>query len=282
MRRYLALFADMHCGHKHGLLNPKTVLYQTKDGKEVPYKPNPTETQKLTWREYSKNIRAIVDWADGNEVVPIVNGDITNGNKHPVGNMSDSIADQIVIAKDCLLPWLELNNVKCLRIITGTQAHGFENSSSEKLVTEVLLASGKDIRFVGHTILDIDGVKIDVAHHGPSGGGRSWLKGNSARYYLRDRMLEEIQMGIAPPELYVRAHYHEYIKETVNIVGEKPWESSILILPSYSGITEFARQATKSVSRITFGTIGVEITDGRITEIKPFIKTYDLRGREKL
>lgn len=282
MRRYLALFADTHCGHKHGLLNPETTLYQTRNGEEVPYKPNPTATQKVLWKEYSKNFDKMVEWADGNEIIPIMAGDATNGNKHPAGNISDSIADQIVIARDCLMPWLELSNVEHFRLIVGTQAHSFGASSSEKLLTDILRMSGKDVKFIGHTLLDVDGVKIDTAHHGPSSGIRAWLHGNSARYYLTDRMYEEIQMGNDPPELYVRAHYHEYVKETRNIFGKKMWESNLVVLPSYCGLTEFARQVTRSVTRITFGTIGVEITDGRLTDIRPFIKTFDLRGREKL
>jgi len=81
-----------------------------------------------------------------------------------------------------------------------------------------IIFKNKDIKMCQHGLLDIDGVTIDYAHHGPFPGSRSWLKGNIARYYLRDLMMREIMNGNSPPKLVVRAHYHTPVEEYLKIM----------------------------------------------------------------
>ncbi len=280
----IAFFGDMHCGHKYGLLNPDTTLYQTDEcGEPAPYKPNPTETQKVAWHEYRSNLDKMVGWAGDDEIIVVHAGDATNGTVHSEGNSTTRIADQIIMAYDCLLPWLEMPNVTHMRLVAGTGAHDFGESSADILLAKMLRdATGKDVQHVEHSLLSIQGVDIDVAHHGPSGGTRPWLHGNSARYYLRGIMEQSIHMGDDPPRIVIRAHYHTYVPETLTVLGYKRWTSDLIVLPSYCGPTKYAQKATKSMPYISFGTIGVDITDGRLTEIRPFVTTYDLRRKETL
>ncbi len=283
MRQIVGISADIHSGHKLGLLNPDTTLWQEgPDGEEVPYKPNPTETQKITWVEYSTNMGLIREMAAGDDLIVLHAGDVTWGNRHPEGSITTRMADQVLMAYDCLLPWLQYQNTQHMRLVSGTGAHDFGESSADLLVAKMLKnQTEKDVRVVGHSLLEIGGVTFDVAHHGPPPGSRSWLHGNVARYYLRDVMERAIHQGQDPPQLVIRGHYHCYVHETLTIRGYKDWTSHLIVLPSYCGFTNFARQATKSVSCIEFGSVAVEICDGKL-EIVPLVKSFDMRRKESL
>ena len=284
MRQIVALSADIHSGHKLGLLNPATVLWQEgPDDEEVPYKPNPTETQKVTWGEYTGNMAKISLMAGPDEIIPVFAGDITWGNSHPEGSMTTRMSDQVIMAYDCLLPWLTDQRVQHMRLVSGTGAHDYGESSSDILVAKMLRDNAdKDVKLVGHSLLTVGGVTMDIAHHGPSPSTRAWLQGNGARYYLRDIMERAIHNHQDPPRLVIRAHYHSYVSETVTIRGYKNWVSTIIVLPSYCGFTNFARKVTRSVSSIEFGSVAVEIKDGQLTDIVPLIRSFDMRRREAL
>lgn len=284
MRQVVGISADLHCGHKLGLLNPETVLFQEgPDGEEVPYQPNPTETQKVTWGEYSTNLALLREWAAEDELIVVNDGDCTWGNAHPEGSITTRMADQVIMAYDCLLPWFQYKNVQHMRLVSGTGAHDYGENSSDLLVKEMLLnQTQKDVQVTGHSLLTIGGVEIDVAHHGPPPSSRNWLQGNSARYYLRDVMERAIHQGNDPPRLVIRGHYHCFIRETLTIRGYKDWTSDLIVLPSYCGMTDFARKATRSASSIEFGSIGLEIKDGKLKEIWPLVKRFDLRRKEAL
>lgn len=284
MRQIVGISADLHSGHKLGLLNPDTTLWQEGPNKEpVPYKPNPTETQKITWAEYTTNMRLIQGLAGADELIVFNDGDVTWGNKHPEGSLTTRMADQVLMAYDCLLPWLQYKNTQHMRLVSGTGAHDYGESSSDLLVAALLRTkTEKDVQVVGHSLLSVGGVEMDVAHHGPPPSSRNWLQGNSARYYLRDVMERAIHQWQDPPRLVIRGHYHCFIHETLTIKGYKNWTSDLIVLPSYCGFTDFARQATRSASRIEFGSIAAEITDGQLTNLVPFVKSFDMRRRESL
>jgi len=56
--------------------------------------------------------------------------------------------------------------------------------------------------------------------------------------------------------------------------------SDLFLLPSYCGIGDYARKATRSASRQTHGMVAFEIAYGQLVEVHPLIKTTDLRTKE--
>ncbi len=57
--------------------------------------------------------------------------------------------------------------------------------------------------------LSIDGVRLDVAHHPPGGGGRRpWTRGNFAPTLASMAFFEAAERGEKPPHLLVRGHVH--------------------------------------------------------------------------
>lgn len=242
-------------------------------------------SQEFIWEAYLSHISKIQQAAAADEIIVIHNGDATQGSKHPELLMSNRPSDQILIARDNLAPWLELPNVKTMRIVIGTEAHNMGKGMSEYLLAEILARQypDKDIRAVYHDLIDIDGYLVDASHHGPNQSIRYWLNGNLARYYLQDLMLRALNAGSKPPDLVLRGHFHTWINEVVTIVYQNiEYTSRIIVTPSYCMISDYARQALKSLSGIQIGGTAIEIVGGAERKVHRLVETLDVRMRETL
>jgi len=282
-RIILAAEADLHGGSKGALLNPETKLC-TYDKAGRPLEPQPVElneSQSYLWELRQENIKKTLDLAAGDDVMVIVNGDITQGNKHPGLLVSNRIADQIIIAAANLRPWLEHKNVVNLRIAVGTAAHNFLSGTAEVLVWEQFREKyqKKDIKVVYHGEAKYNGLPVDYAHHGPGPGIRNWLKGNIARLYLQSLMLDCVVRHMEPPALVLRAHYHVPTRAFNELDGSCSW---LYILPSYSMLDDHATQAAHSPGFITHGMVAFEIVDGELVSQHKFYKEIDVRTKEEL
>jgi len=285
-RLVVVLLSDTHAGHKLGLLNPATELLD-EHGEE--YCPGLTITQEYLWGLYREHINSVAELAGKSRVIVIHNGDITQGNRYVDHLSLVSIADQVTAAAWNLRLWyddkrLRISNV---RIIVGTAAHTWA-ASSEVLVAQRLaqMYPKVDTRPLYHasiTLKDQRGQVVDCAHHGPFPGSRKWLEGNSARWYLKSAMLDELVDGITPPIVYARAHYHEYRHvgpERVRSRGVDV-ESRLIITPSYSGIDDYVRRATRSKRKIDHGLVALVFEDG-LREVIPLYQELDIRTKEEL
>jgi hypothetical protein len=261
---------------------PDVVLYDEDEmGNPVPYTPRQTASQKYLWGLYEDYIKRSVEIANGRPILLIHNGDLTQGNRHHEQLVTESISNQVLIAAANLAPWLKIPNVKAIRIVQGTQSHEFMESTAPTLVTKILsdAAPDVDIRQLNHGLLEVGGVSIDYAHHGPGPGGRSWLMGNEVRYYLRDLMMREVLRGAIPPRLVLRAHVHTYVKETVEVGGH---EGTLIITSAYCMLGDYARQAVKSPHLIGNGHVVIEIGGGRLIATHKLVNTVDMRTKESL
>jgi hypothetical protein len=285
MQRFiLAICSDLHGGHRHGLLNPATVLDEEDEHGNVigDYHPPLTPVQKYLWDTYTKCIHRIKEIAGPDPLYLVVNGDVTAGDKYHQLLVSDRIADQFIIANYNMHPWYDLKP-KAVRIIKGTGAHTFNEGTSEVLIAHELAAQYPEIstKVMDHGLFKFGGIEVDISHHGPVAGSRTWLKGNEARYYLRSAMMEEIVAGKVPPRLYFRGHYHEEVEETLIIKANgNRYKSTLIISPSFAFIDHHARQAVKSPARISHGMYAVEIVDGELLRTIPLVRTIDIRSKE--
>ena len=277
---FILALSDIHCGHRYGLMNPETVL-EAKDEFRNPYeyKPQLNRIQQYIWKVYTDGIEEVRNLAAGREIIVLVNGDLTTGDKHADELVSDRMADQIIIAKSALSVLMGLPKLKTMRIVKGTGAHNFGFGSSEILIADFLEEGYKKISTMisNHYLLNLAGADIDVAHHGPTPGSRNWLKGNEARYYLRSLMMDELSAARKPPRMVFRGHYHEMIREDVSVDG---YTSTIILTPSLTWINDYARQGGRSPSRITHGMVVCEMYDGELLRVHKLTKTIDLRTKE--
>lgn len=281
-RTILVALSDTHGGNKLGLMSPDVVLYdESPDGEKVPYTPAMSVTQKYLWDLYISHVQEVKQIAGKDRVCVLHVGDLTQGTKYMQSLVSTRIADQIVIAAENLRPWCEMENVTHIRLAAGTQSHEFMESTSPIILSNELAKEfpDKDIKMCQHGLLDVDGVTIDYAHHGPYPGSRVWLKGNVARYYLRDLMMRDIMNGNVPPTLVLRAHYHTPVEEYLKIMGHASW---LYVLPSYCALGIYDRQATRSVNSFTNGMNVYEIMDGEIKQTYELHNKVDVRTKEAI
>jgi hypothetical protein len=130
-----------------------------------------------------------------------------------------------------------------------------------------------------HGVATICGIDVDYAHHGPGPGGRSWLHGNVARYYLRDQMWKDIEQGRRPPDLYLRGHVHAPVDEVLK-VGQ--FHGRLVVAPSMCGLGDYGRKATKSEWQICNGFMAFVIEGNKIVDTLELMQTVDIRTREVL
>jgi len=262
-------------------MDPDTTWQEITPGGDTSwYKPALNDIQIFLYLLYEKHGNQCFDLAGRDEVIPLFGGDITDGVKHAdPDTLTLSLMRQQAIALRLLYPWLERKNVKRFRMAEGTSAHELEGAGMAYMIAEHLRAKypAKDIGVVQHGLINIDGFTIDYAHHRASPGKRHWLKGNEARYYLRDIMYREIVRGRRPPDVVWGCHYHDPVIEELRLNGYK---STLILTPSYSFPGAWARAATKSVYEIANGMMVLEIVGGRLVDIHEYIERSDTRTRE--
>jgi hypothetical protein len=276
------MFADAHCGHKLGLLNPETVLV----GSEGLWTPGLTEVQRYLWSWLEKCRADLLDRLRGKQRVILVHdGDLGQGSAFPHTLVSIEPKDQVMIAAAMLRPWLNIPNVVALRIMAGTDAHSMGASSIEVLVAEILAHEfpNKDVKVAWHMRLTLAGLLFDVAHHGPMAGSRTWLRGNVARSYLRDRMERDFRRGYAVPRVYARAHAHDFLYIEDELEGVPGGcRSGLLLLPSFCGLSDHGRKSTQSAPELVTGMVFADVRDGLLVDVHPMVQQLDLRTAEEL
>lgn len=292
-RKILVVFSDTHGGHRKGLLNPDTqileeVIYSTEDGQQVELTPTPVSLnpyQKWLWDVYQKNIEETFDLADGDPVAVFHNGDLTQGIKYWDGLDFTSLGSQFFVATSNMRPWFTYDNMKWFRIVWGTDSHIAGEGSAPRIVTTLLKNDYPevDIRTVQHSLAEFGGLTHDIAHHGPNNSVRSWLKGNTPRYYTKSMIFDAIKEGKKPPDTVFRGHFHQKVEEwVVEWLGTGRQKTLFCMTPSYQGMNEYARQRTASANRVINGHVAVEIIDGKILDVHWFTSTVDVRTKEVL
>src|ERR1035437_8447410 len=281
MKRVVAVaLADLHSGCKVSCMNPNTELYD--DDKQKNYRPTLTHSQEKLWYQiYAPAIKETFEFAADDEMILLHNGDLTHGDRFKVQLVSDRLSDQMDIAEANITPWFAYPHLTKVRIIQGTGVHVFGQGSSEIIVCKYLQKEFPkvDTDFRTHSLLTIAGVPFDVAHHGPHPGGRDWLRGNVARYYLRDLMYREQHRGNTPSRVVLRAHYHNPVHEFLEM---GPDQSDLFILPSMSMLDEHSTKATQSADEVTNGITLFEIIDGELVRFKRLYTKTDIREQEVL
>lgn len=276
-----AAYSDPHSGGNLGLINPETKLLKPSDGQE--YYPPLTETQTWIWKIYQKLVDA-VNFTD-DDITLYLLGDPVHGIIWTKELISTPLVDQLMLAKGTLDPWLKLPRLKRIIFVIGTGVHEMGEGSASQILRALISPIRPDVDIVVtyHWLgYDADGnPHTDASHHGSHPGIYLHTGGNISRAKLRDMMQSEINYGVSvgevrrPPRIYLRGHYHERRDEIVEIAGYK---SRLLLLPSMSGITEYARKVGKSPSWITCG--GVIFKDE--STVDWIIDTKDLRDYGQL
>lgn len=278
----LYVISDTHCGHKLGLINPETELFDEGTGKT--YRPAINEYQQFLWELYLYSIEKAKEISKNKDIVIIILGDITQGTKYPEQLLSTKVADQISIAQQMLKPLLSLKNIRALRMVFGTGSHEFGEGSSMLILKDEIapIFPKVNVNVITHGLLNIKDTLIDYAHHGPGVGIRDWLNGNELRFYLKNIIYKEIKNNNKVPDLVLRGHVHGFSNESIYwIENDEIKKSTITSLPSMCGMGEFGRQSSRSNHLLSNGIVLYEI-NGRVSDPIPLIRTTDVRIKEEI
>ena len=283
-RKIVVLMADMHSGHKLGLCNPDTIIVDTSQNPPKQMNIELIEWQEYLWYDiYEKGMEKVVEIAGEDEIIVQHLGDIIQGSKHPYQLVTPSFHNQCAVAYWNIKPWMVLQNVKKVRIHTGTPAHDGDYLGAPVIVAEKMRDKhvNVDVKVVHHSLQNIDGLLLDLAHHGSSTGIRNWTKGNVMRYELTSMVLDALQAGEQPADIYARAHFHTPHEEVITrSVNGKSKLFRYMLLPSIVGMGHYARKVTKSTPKITNGFTALEIVDGKLVDVHWLTETKDLRTLE--
>ena len=83
--------------------------------------------------------------------------------------------------------------------------------------------------------------------------------------------------------MYIRAHRHTWLPVPFRDRWQgKHTKHDLTVVPSYCGLTDFARNITQSEPELVNGMCAYEIVDGKLRDIHPFVHYQDLRLEEEL
>ncbi len=275
----IAVVSDLHAGSSHALADPDSLLERWDDARNeaysVPVELNPA--QEYLYEIYRWGMSEIAKLAGKRPLHLIVNGDMTQGDRFKEELSFPLVADQVQIASDLICRWKNIKTLKSIRITKSTRVHAFEDGQADTAILNKVRAVHKDTRLVGHGQLEVAGVLLDYAHHGPPAGVRSWLKGNLMRYYLKSLMDTALKDGLRNPDAVLRAHKHERVEEwVVDWRGDERVKTLGITTPSFQLLGSHAQKATLSNAKVTNGMLALDVEDGRIREVHWFAKTKQL------
>lgn len=276
-REILWGISDPHAWFKFGLLNPETKIIDPKSKEAKGVLLN--SWQEFLWETYTWGKDEVLKLAGKDDIHVISMGDLTHGNHYASEQISTRASDQIIAACYNFKPILQIKNVKSLKLAVGTASHVFGEGTSDLLVADHLQLEYPRVetKVVYHGFTKIADAAIDFSHHGPGPGRLHWSKGNTARNYLKSMLMDDVSRNRPTANLVLRGHYHEYIREWATYRGKSAW---IVIMPPMCFMGDYGEQAMKSHYYIAPGTVAVEIINGNIVEIYPFVSEFDTRDIE--
>lgn len=168
------------------------------------------------WRDYWKRVDAVRTEL-GADLYVVINGDLTEGDHHGTTQiLSGNPTAQAAVVDACMKVPLALNPER-IWIIRGTEAHVGPSACYEERVAKGLAKDGRAVvqcEETGtashwHARIDVQGVRIDIAHHG-SVGSRAWTKGNVVNNLAADLFYNHAESGTPHPHFALRAHMHQF------------------------------------------------------------------------
>ena len=183
----------------------------------------------------------------GKRLIVIHLGDVIDGNHHGSNQLVQEVEDQVEIALDLLEPIR--NKANAFIGILGTMPF----HAGQDHVTESEIYKKLDADYIEQALtLDIDGMLIDLAHHGRV-GTRPWTSGAAA--LGAEVMLDYAQEGKPLPHFILRGDRHKFDDS-----GAKFQHTRVIQCPSWQLKTAYGWRVSSNTVRSDIG--GIIINDG--------------------
>jgi len=183
----------------------------------------------------------------GKRLIVIHLGDVIDGNHHGSNQLIQEVEDQVQIALDLLEP-IRNKSHKFIGILGTMPFHAGQDHATELEIYKKL-----DADYIEQAVtINIDGILIDLAHHGKS-GTRPWT--TSAVSEGAEVMLDYAQQGQPLPNFILRGHTHKFDDS-----GAKFQHTRVIQCPSWQLKTAYGWRVSSNTVRSDIG--GIIIYDG--------------------
>jgi hypothetical protein len=208
----LAVVSDLHAGSTVALCPEKIAL---DDGGEY----HASKAQRWLWQcwlDYWRQVHETREWY-GADLYAIFNGDLIDGDHHNTSQiLSRNPNAQAAALNAAMRVPLDLSPDKIF-IVRGTEAHVGQSASGEERIADGLRRDKRPIQgdpetgtaSWWHLRMDVQGVRIDVTHHGRT-GQREHTRMSAAVLHAHDILLTHVKSGDPAPHLCLRGHYHRF------------------------------------------------------------------------
>lgn len=273
----IAACGDLHSGSTVALAPPDPI--ELDDGGHY----TPSKIQRWLWslweEAWGEFYGRMLDTYQPDTQTLVINGDAVDGDHHRTPQIVSPLEGiHLRIAHECLRRGPLQHGFDAVHVIRGTESHvGRSGALEEGLARALEKQHGVPIVHDPDTgtrtsywrRLDIDGVRIDLRHHGRM-GQRSHTKDSYIRWYAQDIWLAHLRDGDEPPDLAIRSHNHQYADS--GRLHKMPVR--VVALPAWQLLTAWTHKITVE----ELGEIGIVcfvIRDGRLLEPEPCLFTPD-------
>jgi hypothetical protein len=230
----IAIIGDTHVGGSTALAVHE-YEYDTgddnEDGTPITQKFTATLAQDWLYEKWLDFWRYV--WTlktEGNHRLLVIHmGDIVDGNHHHTVQAIPYLSVQADMAVQIMLPVANMAD-RGLYILRGTEAHAGEAAQTEAGIAQALGAK----QCAWELILDVDGLILDLAHHGRA-GRREYT--SAAASVATEAQVDAAQEGRPIPRYVFRAHTH-----TIDDSGEKVKGTRAFSCPSWQLKTAFGHR----------------------------------------
>lgn len=238
MTTTVAIVGDIHSNSTVAVAPP---VFNLDDGGTY----RASKAQRWLWRQWLAYWHevAITRERENGPLVVVLNGELGDDNRHDTTQLvSRNPSDILRLAVETLKPALELlGKMDRVYVTRGTEAHSGPSAHLDETVAHDIGATppdGQEELFSHWRLrLQVEGVRLDVAHHPPGGGGRMpWTRPNYAIRLAAMAAFEHAERGGQRPHLLVRGHVHQ--------PGDSYDAYSVraLILPSWQLTTSYGHR----------------------------------------
>lgn len=250
----LVFINDTHVGSTTGMM-PKLGV-TLKDGVPLGLSPLQKESSQhfeKVWKRLKKK---------GLPIALFLGGDLIEGNHHLTTEAWSNPEAHIDAALDLLRA--PANMAKYIFAVSGTPSHiGSQGSADDRIAKELGATEVYGRRCNYHIRVKVFGVKVDLAHHGPSRGKRNWNRENQLRLYAKSILMTDVANGREAPDVIVRAHRHQKVECQVEYEGYKAWS---FLSPAWQWRTEYGHIVSGEDSVASVGALIVYIKKGKVVD----------------
>jgi hypothetical protein len=233
------VISDTHCNSTVGLSKPTVGL---DDGDQVSAN---TARRWLFWT-FTDIIDKIKQKARG-ELYMVCNGDIieTDAKDRSLQLISKNQEEAISYGVEVFEPLMQM--CKGVYVVRGTEAHVGKQAQAEeafaKNFTNVIRSNetGNASRY--WLPLELDGVRMDIAHHPRAGSGRPMNSQSGIDRVASDTLFNYANDGEVPPHLVIRSHLHGYRD------SRDAFRTRAIITPAMSLLTSYVYRIGINVSQ---------------------------------